>query len=162
MTGYPGPSPLFPGGLEELRDPGTFVPGYAGTRVPGNPGTLVPGTSLVPARASPPRQTNRQAGSGQEPQVYSGEGAPATRAPVRYQPLRLYRHAKSLPRHYTPGTVRECGRCAECLGDAWEAKEEVFRLEAEQRRLSAERLELEFKQRAVQEKLALGRAHFKL
>eukprot|EP00961_Rhodomonas_salina_P119021 1601821-Rhodomonas_salina.1 len=79
----------------------------------------------------------------------------------RYQPSRVYRHAKSLPRHYTPGTVKECCGCVECLGDAWEGKEEVFRLEAEQRRLSAERLELEFKQRAVQEKMALGRAHFK-
>eukprot|EP00961_Rhodomonas_salina_P292246 3932768-Rhodomonas_salina.1 len=53
---------------------------------------------------SPPRQASSQAASGQEPQAGSGEGAPTTRAPVRYQLLRRYRHTKSLPLHYTPGT----------------------------------------------------------
>eukprot|EP00961_Rhodomonas_salina_P290425 3924242-Rhodomonas_salina.1 len=88
---------------------------------------------------SPPRQAHRLAESSQEPQVCSGKGASATQAPVRYQPSLVYQHAKSLPRHYTHGTARECGGWVECLGDALEAKEEVFRLKAEQRRLSASR-----------------------
>eukprot|EP00961_Rhodomonas_salina_P037613 505709-Rhodomonas_salina.1 len=110
---------------------------------------------------SPPRQADRQAASGQEQQVCSGEGAPATLTPVRYQPSRQYQHARSLPRHYTPGTVRECGGCEECCGAAWEAKAEVFQLEAEQRRLDAARTELDNQWRAVKERLALSRALFK-
>eukprot|EP00961_Rhodomonas_salina_P069668 935408-Rhodomonas_salina.1 len=41
-------------------------------------------------------------------------------------------------------------------GDAWEAKAEVFQLEAEQRRLDAARTKLDNQWRAVKERLALS------